>query len=375
MYNELNQHKKSDTVKWIVSFALIIILIAGLIGAWAMILKLPATEENEQEKQTDVIDGIIDDVIDSEGNAMTNNGVYAMPTAMLFRTVSAKSATYEGVTVSATVKPDSAVNKLVDWVVSWQNPEAEWAVDKTATDYVTATPSSDGSTTATITCLAPFAEQIKVSVISRSNPGAYAIMTVDFAEKITGISAIATNEAYKFDGTTLQLTDSSTWSNNQKDYSDYWDLTYTYSEGSVDPVSVTNVDYYIKASDELSAAYSSVATEYVEMLDNMNDMLEKALGISLFIERIDKTQDPVYQLGPGGEKIPVWPKITTFNSAVWNNAVEALNGLTGHAFDLKIVTTDSNGDQQETVLQISVDKGTIGAQVNSIELTNEALVF
>lgn len=368
MYNELNQHKKSDTVKWIVSFALIIILIAGLIGAWAVILKPPVTEETEHEEDQTT-------VVDDEGNVMTNEGVYAMPKAMVFRTASAKSTVNEGIIVAATVKPDSAVNKLVDWVVSWQNPENEWVVDKTATDYVTATPSSDGSTTATITCLAPFAEQIKVSVISRSNPGAYAIMTVDFAKKITGVSAITTNESYTFNGMSMQLTDASTWSNSEKNYSDYWDLTYTYSEGSVDPVYVTNVDYYIKASDELSTVYTSATTEYVEMLDNMNDMLEKSLGIKLFTEKIDKTKDPVYQIGPEGIKIPVWPTITTFNSATWNSAVEVLNGLTGHAFDLKIVTTDSNGEQQETILEISVDKNTIGAQVNSIELTNEALVF
>ena len=103
--------------------------------------------------------------------------------------------------------------------------------------------------------------------------------------------------------------------------------------------------------------------------------LEKALGIALFTEKVDKTQDPVYQAGEDGLRIPVWPTITTFNSATWNNVVNALNGLTGYAFDLKIVTTNSKGETEEIVLQISVDKSTIGAQANSIELDNESLIF
>lgn len=53
MYNEfeeyeLYEHKRSDKVKWVISFILIIVLMAGLIGAWGMLLKpeeVPAQEE------------------------------------------------------------------------------------------------------------------------------------------------------------------------------------------------------------------------------------------------------------------------------------------------------------------------------------------
>lgn len=36
---ELTAHKRSDKVKWIVSFLLIFVLLAGLIGAWVLLLK------------------------------------------------------------------------------------------------------------------------------------------------------------------------------------------------------------------------------------------------------------------------------------------------------------------------------------------------
>ena len=36
---ELTAHKRSDKVKWVVSFLLIFVLLAGLVGAWVMLLK------------------------------------------------------------------------------------------------------------------------------------------------------------------------------------------------------------------------------------------------------------------------------------------------------------------------------------------------
>ena len=53
MYNEfedyeLYAHKRSDKVKWVVSFLLIFVLLAGMIGAWVMLLK-PENEAPQQE--------------------------------------------------------------------------------------------------------------------------------------------------------------------------------------------------------------------------------------------------------------------------------------------------------------------------------------
>lgn len=46
---ELYAHKRSDKVKWVVSFLLIFVLLAGLIGAWVLLLKPeePVTEQEE----------------------------------------------------------------------------------------------------------------------------------------------------------------------------------------------------------------------------------------------------------------------------------------------------------------------------------------
>lgn len=87
--------------------------------------------------------------------------------------------------LTATITPESATNKAVDWTVSFVNPASAWASGKNVTDYVTVTPTSDGALTANVECLKAFGEQIKVSVTSRENAKATASCTVDYARRIT----------------------------------------------------------------------------------------------------------------------------------------------------------------------------------------------
>ena len=46
----LYEHKRSDKMKWIISFLLIFVLLAGMIGAWVMLLK-PENEAPQQEEE------------------------------------------------------------------------------------------------------------------------------------------------------------------------------------------------------------------------------------------------------------------------------------------------------------------------------------
>lgn len=78
-------------------------------------------------------------------------------------------------TLTATVLPSTASNKAVDWSVAWGDESNETDV----TDYVTVTPSSDGSTTATVTCYQPFTGDIVVTVVTRES-GYLATCVVSF---------------------------------------------------------------------------------------------------------------------------------------------------------------------------------------------------
>ena len=124
-------------------------------------------------------------VTDEKGTVM-GDGVNAMPTRMTFRNARAitNASEYDSVTIQASIKPDNATNKNVSWSVSFVNPSSAWAQGKTVTDYVTVTPQSTGSNIATVECLKPFGEQIKITVTSESNANAKAECIVDFAQRI-----------------------------------------------------------------------------------------------------------------------------------------------------------------------------------------------
>lgn len=176
---ELKRHQKSDVIKWIIAFALIFVLLAGLIGTWVVLFEDDAPEE-ESPAQTETV------VTDGEGNPMESGKVYAMPANMVFATTAAEpSDAKDGITLKATIDPDTAANQNVDWSVSFVNPSSSWASGKMVTDYVTVTPTSDGALTATVQCLKAFGEQIKITVTSRANEYATAECTVDYARRIT----------------------------------------------------------------------------------------------------------------------------------------------------------------------------------------------
>ena len=179
--NEFYTHKRSDTIKWIIAFTLIAVLLAGMISVWVVLWKDKPVDENpvqEQEQEAVVTDG--------DGNVMESGKVYAMPANMVFAATAAEpSDAKDGITLKATIDPDTAANQNVDWSVSFVNPSSSWASGKTVTDYVTVMPTSDGALTATVQCLKAFGEQIKITVTSRANEYATAECMVDYARRIT----------------------------------------------------------------------------------------------------------------------------------------------------------------------------------------------
>ena len=195
---------KSNKIVTAVLAILLVIVIAGaaaLVGVLSDGFKDWTKFQPDEQTETpaDEVQGGEEElpVLDDEGNEMESGVVHEMPKAMTFRTAAslaatpaAQAETYDSVTLTATVKPDSAADKTVDWAVAFVNPSSEWATGKTVTDYVTVTPSSDGSTTATVKCLRPFGEQIKVTVTSRTNANATASCTVDFSARLGGYGLV-----------------------------------------------------------------------------------------------------------------------------------------------------------------------------------------
>lgn len=144
----LYEHKRSDKVKWIISFLLIFVLLAGLIGAWAFLLE-DRFKSEEEPKQEEVIG-------EESGTAEVKSVALAMQTA---------AAANGGVSkeLTATVYPSDARNKAVDWTLEWLDTEKA----DNLSDYLTLVPSSDGANTATLTCLQAFEGEALVTVTTR----------------------------------------------------------------------------------------------------------------------------------------------------------------------------------------------------------------
>lgn len=183
--NELNRHKKSDTVKWIVAFALIAVLLVGM--AASLILAV----NNGKAKPDDVP---VQDEIANDFTASVQDTQHVKLSMSKAATVAADNSVSK--TLTATVLPETATNKAVDWT-------AEWGDENNTTDvsqYLTVTPASNGSTTATVTCKQAFTGTIVITVTTRES-GFSATCVVSFTGLPTEIvvnSSVATSGgAYK----------------------------------------------------------------------------------------------------------------------------------------------------------------------------------
>ena len=161
-----------------------------LAGATTTVVCLSRDKEPTSQGQVSVQPSDSADNVTDENGKVLSEGVNVMPARMTFRNARAitNASEYDSVTIQATIKPDNATNKSVSWSVAFVNPTSAWATGKNVTDYITVTPQSEGSNIATIDCLRPFGEQVKITVVSESNRNAKAECVVDFAQRIQKVS-------------------------------------------------------------------------------------------------------------------------------------------------------------------------------------------
>ena len=222
--NELYEHKRSDTVKWVLTlfaFILVGVMLAGVILGWFDKKEEPPAEE-EQAEQAAVTDG--------EGNAMDEDIVYPMPEKMSFSAAAfaqplAQFGEPSGTTVTspqsvdvrieAYVYPESAANKAVDFSVAWGNAPTHGS--EQVSNYLTVTPDSDGSTTATVSCKKSFGDDTIIITVTTREGGYTATCTVSFTGIASGIeitSSTATKKSTSARGEYYELGTSKTYTFN-----------------------------------------------------------------------------------------------------------------------------------------------------------------
>lgn len=176
----MSKKQKNIGVKALCSVLIVLLLAAIGIAIpskgftdWSKFKKNPQVEQPDKpgEEQKPGTDDVVIEQIEASG---------------ILLSAAIASADESGVTqrFTATITPSDATNQKVNWSVAFKNAGSEWANGKNISDYVTVTPTSDGSLNADVTCKAAFGEQIILTVTSRDNAEAKATATVDYRKKV-----------------------------------------------------------------------------------------------------------------------------------------------------------------------------------------------
>ena len=130
--NELYEHKRSDTVKWVLTlfaFILVGVMLAGIILGWFdKKEEPPAGEEQQQTEDGGMVVG------EAEGIEMRVMSAKISPANYEKYGISPMAESAQRLT--ATIMPANATNQEVDWAVVWVNPSSSRGRRKTLKDYV-----------------------------------------------------------------------------------------------------------------------------------------------------------------------------------------------------------------------------------------------
>ena len=222
-----------------------------------------------------------DIVSDSDGNKLNDGDFHPMPEGMLFAPSAMANTQDEEMTVNivATITPNDAANKAVDWTVTFVNATSAWANGKAATDYITAEPTTDGALTAAITCKEAFGEQIKITVTSRDNPDASASCMVDYKQQFEGYLFSASQT-----GKTPTLNNSTKKGKIYVDFNNAEQLkiTYSYKKSSVYTVALSDSEIAAPATVDVVIENAALKTAMNDAKSGSGDALKVTAANKIF---------------------------------------------------------------------------------------------
>lgn len=280
------RNNNNNTLKQVAAFLLVIILLAVIgVGTWIGVVTNGFRDWSGFTGPSEPAEGEqVSGVTDGDGNEMQSGESYALPAAMVYAVPTAESETAsEGITVTATVLPETAVNKNVMWAVRFANASSAWATGKTASDYVTVTPDPENSRIATVVCNEAFGEQIILTVASVADPTKMASCTIDYAQSITDVSVKIGNVDVNLGGETEVTVDIG---HNNIDRGGVIAIEYTMSEVytiAVDADFTETLSFITNDvdKDNFTQTYPSGTTSS----SYHNDAIEDAEGKTLYFDQ------------------------------------------------------------------------------------------
>ncbi len=186
--NELNQHKKSDSIKWIITFVALILLAISVVALGAKVfgdgVDIGITTEDDGNKTNPEVDSSKPESAEGLSTVQVVNSELMMLSAKAYSgaptTMSYEDGNY--IELVATINPASASDAKLKWFAVWADPESEFAKGKDVDDYICI----DMPGASNVVCISAneaFGAQIKIVVYAEDNPDATAYCLVDYGQK------------------------------------------------------------------------------------------------------------------------------------------------------------------------------------------------
>lgn len=353
MSNNQQKYKKSKVLNGILGGILALVIAGGVaaVGVFSNGFK----DWNKFKKDDTKQEQLMPPSEDSGGSDITaeaSNGIRLMSmklAPMQYAAYGVAANAESAYTVTATVYPEDAANKLLDWTVSFKNASSTWASGKKVTDYVTVTPSSDGALTAVVQNIAAFGEQVVVKVTSRDNTSAYATLNVEYLQRTTGYTLSLDGKTYATTGTKANAAKP----------------TFAASQSAAAKVTVNKSSVYTRANTD-KAEYFTIKPTAAFKTAITNAGLS-ATALKEYSGNASATLSGWFD--------STWGTALYANNTQRNKLISAIKGFSGNAYEIVIYT--ANGGEQLATFGITLDSSVIEGQkgVESVTTDKTELVF
>lgn len=353
MSNNQQKYKKSKVLNGILGGILALVIAGGVaaVGVFSNGFKDWNKFKKDDTKQEQPMPPS-EDSGGSDITAEASNGIRLMSmklAPMQYAAYGVAANAESAYTVTATVYPEDAANKLLDWTVSFKNASSTWASGKKVTDYVTVTPSSDGALTAVVQNIAAFGEQVVVKVTSRDNTSAYATLNVEYLQRTTGYTLSLDGKTYATTGTKANAAKP----------------TFAASQSAAAKVTVNKSSVYTRANTD-KAEYFTIKPTAAFKTAITNAGLS-ATALKEYSGNASATLSGWFD--------STWGTALYANNTQRNKLISAIKGFSGNAYEIVIYT--ANGGEQLATFGITLDSSVIEGQkgVESVTTDKTELVF
>ena len=237
-------------MKRIISVALAVVMVLStclMVGCGSS--KAPISNNNKPVSDINAFDS--ESVIVKTGHQSEIKLMSAAATEEEIATLGLINEPAKTVTITASGTPADAMKFGVKWEVFWKNPSSTWASGKNVSSYVTFD-STASNRQFTVAFKAAFGEQIIVKATSMDNPDLTATCTIDYAQRVTGVSLKIGNVVCNMNGgktnITYEICPTATGTGGQVVATPILSTVYTITDSFTDTVTLN----YVSSTNKLA---------------------------------------------------------------------------------------------------------------------------